>query len=93
MSIKAVLFDLDGTLLKMDQDEFVRMYFKYLAKHLAPKGYEPDKLLKVFWAGLGPEDFAEYGSYTACKDKGVTRLEGKEYVVQDGDIVHFRFAV
>lgn len=62
MSIKAVLFDLDGTLLKMDQDEFVRMYFKYLAKHLAPKGYEPDKLLKVFWAGLGPEDFAEYGS-------------------------------
>ena len=53
MSIKAVLFDLDGTLLKMDQDEFVKTYFKYLAKHLAPKGYEPDKLLKVFWAGVG----------------------------------------
>ena len=52
MSIKAVLFDLDGTLLKMDQDEFVSTYFKYLAKHLAPKGYEPDKLLKVFWAGV-----------------------------------------
>ncbi len=27
------------------------------------------------------------------KDKGLTRLEGKDYVVQDGDIVHFRFAV
>lgn len=53
MSIKAVLFDLDGTLLKMDQDEFVKTYFKYLARHLAPKGYEPDKLLKVFWAGVG----------------------------------------
>lgn len=52
MSIKAVLFDLDGTLLKMDQDEFVKTYFKYLAKHLAPKGYEPDKLLKVFWSGV-----------------------------------------
>ncbi len=52
MSIKAVLFDLDGTLLKMDQDEFVKTYFKYLAKHLAPRGYEPDKLLKVFWAGV-----------------------------------------
>ena len=39
------------------------------------------------------KDFVECGSYTACKDKGVTRLEGKEYVVQDGDIVHFRFAV
>lgn len=39
------------------------------------------------------KDFAELGSYTACKDKGVTRLEGKDYIVQDGDIVHFRFAV
>ncbi len=39
------------------------------------------------------DDFIACGSYTACKDKGVTRLEGKDYVVQDGDIVHFRFAV
>ena len=39
------------------------------------------------------KDFAEFGSYTACKEKGVTRLEGKDYIVQDGDIVHFRFAV
>lgn len=38
------------------------------------------------------EDFVACGSYTACKEKGVTRLEGKDYVVQDGDIVHFRFA-
>ena len=39
------------------------------------------------------EDFVKYGSYAACKEKGVTRLEGKDYVVQDGDLVHFRFAV
>ena len=52
MNMKAVLFDLDGTLLKMDQDEFVQTYFKYLAKHLAPKGYTPDKLLKAFWDGV-----------------------------------------
>ena len=39
------------------------------------------------------KDFVDCGSYSVCKDKGVTRLEGKEYVVQDGDIVHFRFAV
>ncbi|MBR1907595.1 redox-regulated ATPase YchF [bacterium] len=39
------------------------------------------------------EDFlACNGSYAAAKDKGVMRLEGKEYVVQDGDIMHFRFA-
>ena len=39
------------------------------------------------------EDFVACGSYAACKDKGVTRLEGKDYVVQDGDLVHFRFSV
>lgn len=39
------------------------------------------------------KDFVELGSYAACKEKGVTRLEGKDYVMQDGDIVHFRFAV
>jgi len=40
----------------------------------------------------GYEDFIACGSYAVCKEKGVTRLEGKEYEVKDGDIVHFRFA-
>lgn len=40
----------------------------------------------------GYNDFIACGSYSACKEKGVTRLEGKDYEVQDGDIVHFRFA-
>lgn len=39
------------------------------------------------------KDFVELGSYPACKEKGVTRIEGKEYVIQDGDLVHFRFNV
>lgn len=38
------------------------------------------------------KDFIACGSYTACKEKGLTRMEGKDYVVQDGDIVHFRFS-
>ncbi len=33
------------------------------------------------------------GSLSACKDKGSLRLEGREYVVQEGDVVHFRFNV
>ncbi|MFZ5916567.1 MAG: redox-regulated ATPase YchF [Chloroflexota bacterium] len=33
------------------------------------------------------------GSVAAARDKGLLRLEGKEYVVQDGDVIHFRFAV
>jgi len=51
MSIKAVLFDLDGTLLPMDQDRFVRAYFQLLAAKLAPFGYEPKLLVDAIWAG------------------------------------------
>lgn len=51
MSIKVVLFDLDGTLLPMDQDAFTGDYFKRLAVKLAPCGYEPQQLIKDVWAG------------------------------------------
>ena len=39
------------------------------------------------------DDFVRYGSEAKCKEAGRLRLEGKEYVVQDGDIVRFRFHV
>lgn len=51
MCIKVVLFDLDGTLLPMDQDAFIKKYFGALAKKLAPKGYEPKALLDAIWQG------------------------------------------
>ncbi|MFN8277693.1 MAG: redox-regulated ATPase YchF [Chitinophagales bacterium] len=38
-------------------------------------------------------DFVKYKSEAACRDAGRLRLEGKEYIVQDGDIMHFRFNV
>lgn len=37
--------------------------------------------------------FLQHGSLKACRDAGVLRLEGKDYVVQDGDIIEFRFNV
>lgn len=49
--LKAILFDLDGTLLPMDQDAFVNGYFKLLAKKMVPYGYEPEKLIKAIWQG------------------------------------------
>ncbi len=49
--MKAVLFDLDGTLLPMDQNEFTKGYFKLLAKKLSAFGYESDALAKNAWAG------------------------------------------
>lgn len=51
MKISTILFDLDGTLLPMDNDEFTKGYFKLLVKKLAPYGYEPQKLIDGIWAG------------------------------------------
>ena len=39
------------------------------------------------------EDFIKYGGEAGAKEAGKMRLEGKEYIVQDGDIMHFRFNV
>lgn len=53
MSIKNILFDLDGTLLPMDQEVFVRAYTKRLAAYMAPYGYDPEGLIRGLWAGTG----------------------------------------
>lgn len=51
--ITTVLFDLDGTLLPMDQDIFVKEYLGRMAKKLAPFGYDADTLVKAVWKGTG----------------------------------------
>lgn len=38
-------------------------------------------------------DFIQYGSEAAARENGRLRIEGKEYIVQDGDVMHFRFNV
>lgn len=52
MRITTVLFDLDGTLLPLDQDEFVRQYFRYLAEFLAPHGYETMEFTQAILSGI-----------------------------------------
>lgn len=49
--LTAILFDLDGTLLPMDNDAFTKGYFKLLAAKMAPHGYEPKQLVDAIWAG------------------------------------------
>lgn len=39
------------------------------------------------------KDFVQYGSENACRETGRLRIEGKEYLVADGDVMHFRFNV
>ena len=42
---------------------------------------------------IGYDDFLTYGSEAACREVGKLRIEGKEYLVKDGDVMHFRFNV
>ncbi|MGH2553073.1 MAG: redox-regulated ATPase YchF [Chitinophagaceae bacterium] len=39
------------------------------------------------------DDYLQYGSEAACREAGKLRIEGKDYVVKDGDVMHFRFNV
>ena len=52
MKYKAVLFDLDGTLLPMNQEEFTKAYFGGLVKKLAPLGYQADSVISAVWSGV-----------------------------------------
>ena len=49
--IKAIFFDLDGTLLPMEQDYFVKQYFKGIAAYAAPFGMDPKLLIDATVAG------------------------------------------
>ena len=51
MAITTVLFDLDGTLLPMDQDVFVKAYFSGIVRKLAPQGYDPQQMIDTIWRG------------------------------------------
>lgn len=42
---------------------------------------------------IGYDDFINYKSEAACRENGKLRIEGKEYLVKDGDVMHFRFNV
>src|SRR5512133_242098 len=50
------------------------------------KGFIKAEVMRV-------EDLLELKTEAACREKGKLRIEGKEYVVQDGDVMHFRFNV
>ena len=42
---------------------------------------------------IGYDDYVEFGSEAKVKEAGKMRVEGKEYIVKDGDVMHFRFNV
>ena len=54
--------------------------------HLFEKGFIRAEVISY-------EDYQSYGSEARVKEVGKMRVEGKEYVVRDGDVMHFRFNV
>lgn len=75
-NIKAVLFDLDGTLLPMDQGEFTKKYFKEICKLVVPMGLiDADKMVEATWCGTKcmvkndgskPNDQVFWEGFSAC---------------------------
>ena len=53
MSVKMVLFDLDATLLPMDQDLYIKTYLTEMAKFMAPYGYDIKEFMDVMYKGTG----------------------------------------
>ena len=53
MSIQYILFDLDGTLLPMDQDHFIRTYMGALSAYMEPHGFDPKHFIETVWRGTG----------------------------------------
>ncbi len=51
MKITTVLFDLDGTLLPMDQERFIKGYFTRLTQKMAPRGYDSEAVIRSIWLG------------------------------------------
>lgn len=78
--LKAVLFDLDGTLLPMDQSVFMKDYFGRLIRRLAPFGYTPEGFLAAMKAGIAAmvkndgsrtNEEAYWDAYTAVSGKEI----------------------
>ena len=53
MSIRYIFFDLDGTLLPMDQDRFIRTYMAALSSYMIPHGFDPRQFVETVWQGIG----------------------------------------
>ena len=52
MNYEAILFDLDGTLLGIDTDDFTQHYIKLLVSYMAPFGYDPHEFVPTMWNGV-----------------------------------------
>ena len=85
--LKAVFFDLDGTLLPLNEEEFTKIYFGLLSKRMIPLGYEPEELISVIWAGTkamykndGSKTNEEVFWDVFKSHYGIEKMKDKEYI-------------
>lgn len=75
-TMKCVLFDLDGTLLPLDQDEFINTYFAALYRHIAKRGFSLEEFSPPFKRGV----------YKMAKNDGVMTNEDAFWAVMESEI-------
>ena len=63
--LRAVFFDLDGTLLPIDENQFTEIYFGLLYQYVKDLGYQKDELISVIWEGTKAM-YKNDGSMTNC---------------------------
>lgn len=92
--LKAVLFDLDGTLLPVDEKEFTNLYFEYLYEYLKEDGYEKEKLVSTIYGGIkqmykndgqktNEEVFWDYFKQIYGDDKMIAKNKIDEFYITD----------
>ena len=84
--IKAIFFDLDGTLLPMDQEIFIKAYLGGLVGLLAPRGYDPEAVANALWSstrammkndGSISNEERFWQSFSAILGENVRKEEGR----------------
>ena len=85
--LKAVFFDLDGTLLPLDEEKFTKLYFGLMCQRMAPFGYNKEELINVIWSGTkkmylndGTKTNEEVFWDEFVKFYGVDKLQDKETI-------------
>ena len=88
--LNTVLFDLDGTLLPLDQDVFIEKYFSMLAMTMAPKGFDPKMVIKGVMYGTGAM-LKNDGGATNCERfwKAFSEFFGKDMSGYEPDFDQF----
>ncbi|HPT89726.1 MAG TPA: HAD hydrolase-like protein, partial [Bacilli bacterium] len=90
MMIKTIFFDLDGTLLPLDQDEFIRVYFYELGKFLDKKNYPKELIIKAVYLAIEAM-FKNDGQITNEEvfAKVFTSITKLEYSLLENEFINF----